>query len=171
MCPTALRSEAFERFVGDFRTLGGSGDVATLRQADREQSSAARAAFVGTTFEPGLRSSVGSRADVAAAATAGRSLRRFMKSGRRKDSSLAARKSRRGRRSSRGTRSARYRSRPLEIRSTIYQMESLGVKSAGIVTVTSLFIGMVMTIQFAFGSAALRWSRIHPARGRSLVRT
>ena len=41
--------------------------------------------------------------------------------------------------------------RPLEIRSTIYQMESLGVRSAGIVTVTSLFIGMVMTIQFAFG--------------------
>ncbi|MGH7280740.1 MAG: ABC transporter permease, partial [Polyangiaceae bacterium] len=41
--------------------------------------------------------------------------------------------------------------RPLEIGSTIYQMESLGVRSVGIVTVTSLFIGMVMTIQFAFG--------------------
>ncbi len=41
--------------------------------------------------------------------------------------------------------------RPLEISSTIYQMESLGVRSVGIVTVTSLFIGMVMTIQFAFG--------------------
>ncbi len=41
--------------------------------------------------------------------------------------------------------------RPLEGRSIIYQMESLGVKSMGIVTVTSIFIGMVMTIQFAFG--------------------
>jgi phospholipid/cholesterol/gamma-HCH transport system permease protein len=41
--------------------------------------------------------------------------------------------------------------RPLEIESTIYQMESLGVRSMGIVAVSSLFIGMVMTIQFAFG--------------------
>jgi phospholipid/cholesterol/gamma-HCH transport system permease protein len=41
--------------------------------------------------------------------------------------------------------------RPLEISSTVYQMESLGVRSLGIVAVTSLFIGMVMTIQFAFG--------------------
>jgi len=41
--------------------------------------------------------------------------------------------------------------RPLEIENVIYQMESLGVRSIGIVTVTSVFIGMVMTIQFAFG--------------------
>ena len=41
--------------------------------------------------------------------------------------------------------------RPLELRAIVYQMESLGVKSMGIVTVTSIFIGMVMTIQFAFG--------------------
>jgi len=41
--------------------------------------------------------------------------------------------------------------RPLEIQSTIYQIESLGVRSLGIVAVTSVFIGMVMTIQFAFG--------------------
>ena len=40
---------------------------------------------------------------------------------------------------------------PLEIASTIYQIESLGVRSLGIVAVTSVFIGMVMTIQFAFG--------------------
>jgi phospholipid/cholesterol/gamma-HCH transport system permease protein len=40
--------------------------------------------------------------------------------------------------------------RPLELRSTLQQLESLGVKSMGIVAVTSLFIGMVMTIQFAF---------------------
>jgi len=40
--------------------------------------------------------------------------------------------------------------RPLELRSTLQQLESLGVKSMGIVTVTSVFIGMVMTIQFAF---------------------
>lgn len=41
--------------------------------------------------------------------------------------------------------------RPLEISSTIYQIDSLGVRSLGIVAVTSVFIGMVMTIQFAFG--------------------
>ncbi len=41
--------------------------------------------------------------------------------------------------------------RPLEIRSLVYQMESLGVQSTAIVAVTSVFIGMVMTIQFAFG--------------------
>ena len=41
--------------------------------------------------------------------------------------------------------------RPFEISSTIQQLESLGVRSMGIVTVTSVFIGMVMTIQFAFG--------------------
>lgn len=41
--------------------------------------------------------------------------------------------------------------RPFEIASTIQQLESLGVRSMGIVTVTSVFIGMVMTIQFAFG--------------------
>ena len=41
--------------------------------------------------------------------------------------------------------------RPLEIGSTVYQMESLGVRSMGIVVVTSVFIGMVMTVQFAFG--------------------
>ncbi len=41
--------------------------------------------------------------------------------------------------------------RPLETRSLVYQMEALGVQSTGIVAVTSVFIGMVMTIQFAFG--------------------
>ena len=41
--------------------------------------------------------------------------------------------------------------RPFEVASTIYQIESLGVRSLGIVAVTSIFIGMVMTIQFAFG--------------------
>jgi phospholipid/cholesterol/gamma-HCH transport system permease protein len=41
--------------------------------------------------------------------------------------------------------------RPLEIQSTVYQIESLGVRSLGIVAVTSIFIGMVMTIQFAYG--------------------
>ena len=41
--------------------------------------------------------------------------------------------------------------RPTELAATMDQLESLGVKSMGIVTVTSIFIGMVMTIQFAFG--------------------
>ncbi len=41
--------------------------------------------------------------------------------------------------------------RPYEIRALFYQMESLGVQSTAIVATTSIFIGMVMTIQFAFG--------------------
>jgi phospholipid/cholesterol/gamma-HCH transport system permease protein len=41
--------------------------------------------------------------------------------------------------------------RPLETREMIAQIESLGVASLGIVTVTSVFIGMVMAVQFAFG--------------------
>jgi phospholipid/cholesterol/gamma-HCH transport system permease protein len=41
--------------------------------------------------------------------------------------------------------------RPLEATATVYQIEALGVSSLGIVAVTSIFIGMVMTIQFAFG--------------------
>ncbi len=41
--------------------------------------------------------------------------------------------------------------RPLEWRAFLYQLESLGVQSTAIVSVTSIFIGMVMTIQFAFG--------------------
>ena len=41
--------------------------------------------------------------------------------------------------------------RPFEGRAILTQIESLGVKSLGIVTVTSVFIGMVMAVQFAFG--------------------
>jgi phospholipid/cholesterol/gamma-HCH transport system permease protein len=41
--------------------------------------------------------------------------------------------------------------RPFEWIAILHQMDSLGVRSMGIVTTTSLFIGMVMTIQFAYG--------------------
>jgi phospholipid/cholesterol/gamma-HCH transport system permease protein len=41
--------------------------------------------------------------------------------------------------------------RPFEGRAIITQIESLGVASMGIVVVTSVFIGMVMAVQFAFG--------------------
>jgi phospholipid/cholesterol/gamma-HCH transport system permease protein len=41
--------------------------------------------------------------------------------------------------------------RPLEGPAIVHQMDSLGVKSMGIVATTSIFIGMVMTIQFAYG--------------------
>ncbi len=41
--------------------------------------------------------------------------------------------------------------RPLEIQATLYQMEALGVRSFGIASVTALFVGMVMAVQFAFG--------------------
>ncbi len=41
--------------------------------------------------------------------------------------------------------------RPFETKEIIRQIESLGVMSMGIVIVTSVFIGMVMSTQFAFG--------------------
>lgn len=41
--------------------------------------------------------------------------------------------------------------RPFELRSTIYQFESLGVKSMSIAALTAIFVGMVMAVQFAFG--------------------
>jgi phospholipid/cholesterol/gamma-HCH transport system permease protein len=41
--------------------------------------------------------------------------------------------------------------RPFEGKEIIRQVQSLGVASMGIVTVTSVFIGMVMAAQFAFG--------------------
>src|SRR4051812_41615622 len=41
--------------------------------------------------------------------------------------------------------------RPLELSSTVYQMDSLGVSSLGIASVTAVFVGMVMAVQFAFG--------------------
>ncbi|MCA9642706.1 MAG: ABC transporter permease [Polyangiaceae bacterium] len=41
--------------------------------------------------------------------------------------------------------------RPLEFKEFVRQLESLGVASLGIVVVTSVFIGMVMSVQFAFG--------------------
>ncbi len=41
--------------------------------------------------------------------------------------------------------------KPFETRAILAQLESLGVASVGIVVVTSVFIGMVMAVQFAFG--------------------
>jgi len=41
--------------------------------------------------------------------------------------------------------------RPFEGREIVNQLEQLGVASVGIVVVTSVFIGMVMAVQFAFG--------------------
>jgi len=41
--------------------------------------------------------------------------------------------------------------RPFEFRSTIHQLEVIGVRSVGIASVTSIFVGMVMAVQFAFG--------------------
>jgi phospholipid/cholesterol/gamma-HCH transport system permease protein len=41
--------------------------------------------------------------------------------------------------------------RPFEWKEIVKQVESLGVASTGIVVVTSVFIGMVMSTQFAFG--------------------
>jgi phospholipid/cholesterol/gamma-HCH transport system permease protein len=41
--------------------------------------------------------------------------------------------------------------RPFEFQATLYQMESLGVSSMGIASITALFVGMVMAVQFAFG--------------------
>jgi phospholipid/cholesterol/gamma-HCH transport system permease protein len=41
--------------------------------------------------------------------------------------------------------------RPLEWRAAVYQMEVIGVASVGIASVTAVFIGMVMALQFAHG--------------------
>jgi phospholipid/cholesterol/gamma-HCH transport system permease protein len=41
--------------------------------------------------------------------------------------------------------------RPLEWRAVVYQMETVGVASIGIASITATCIGMVMAIQFAFG--------------------
>jgi len=41
--------------------------------------------------------------------------------------------------------------RPFEGREIVTQIDSLGVASLGIVATTSIFIGMVMAVQFAFG--------------------
>lgn len=41
--------------------------------------------------------------------------------------------------------------RPFEGKAIVYQLESLGVASVGIASVTATFIGMVMAIQFAVG--------------------
>ena len=41
--------------------------------------------------------------------------------------------------------------RPFELREIMKQVEALGVAATGIVIITSLFIGMVMSVQFAFG--------------------
>lgn len=41
--------------------------------------------------------------------------------------------------------------RPLEVRQIVYQMEAVGVASVGLASITAIFIGMVMAIQFAFG--------------------
>lgn len=41
--------------------------------------------------------------------------------------------------------------RPFETRAIIAQIEAVGVTSIGIVAVSSLFIGMVMAVQFAYG--------------------
>ena len=41
--------------------------------------------------------------------------------------------------------------RPFEYREVIYQLYQMGVKSVTIANITALFVGMVMTVQFAFG--------------------
>ncbi len=41
--------------------------------------------------------------------------------------------------------------RPFEFAQLIYQVESMGVRSLAIASVTAIFTGMVMTVQFAFG--------------------
>ncbi len=41
--------------------------------------------------------------------------------------------------------------RPFETRELVYQIEQMGVRSTSIALITALFVGMVMTVQFAFG--------------------
>jgi phospholipid/cholesterol/gamma-HCH transport system permease protein len=41
--------------------------------------------------------------------------------------------------------------RPFEWREVVYQLETMGVNSVSIALITAMFVGMVMTVQFAFG--------------------
>ena len=41
--------------------------------------------------------------------------------------------------------------RPFELREVVYQLESMGIRSVTIALLTAMFVGMVMTVQFAFG--------------------
>jgi phospholipid/cholesterol/gamma-HCH transport system permease protein len=41
--------------------------------------------------------------------------------------------------------------RPLELRELVLQLESIGVKSTGLVIISGTFVGMVMALQFALG--------------------
>lgn len=41
--------------------------------------------------------------------------------------------------------------RPFEWRELVYQVEQMGVNSVSIAMITAVFVGMVMTVQFAFG--------------------
>jgi phospholipid/cholesterol/gamma-HCH transport system permease protein len=41
--------------------------------------------------------------------------------------------------------------RPFEWREVVYQLEQMGVRSVSIALITAVFVGMVMTVQFAFG--------------------
>jgi phospholipid/cholesterol/gamma-HCH transport system permease protein len=41
--------------------------------------------------------------------------------------------------------------RPFEGRELVYQIEQMGVRSVSIALITAVFVGMVMTVQFAFG--------------------
>ncbi len=43
--------------------------------------------------------------------------------------------------------------RPFEFTALVYQIEQMGVRSIAIATVTAVFTGMVMSVQFAFGLA------------------
>ena len=58
--------------------------------------------------------------------------------------------------------------RPLEIRSTLYQLEALGVRSLGIASVVALFTGLVMAVQkpdpLPVGEG---WRSAHPDGHRS----
>lgn len=42
-------------------------------------------------------------------------------------------------------------SRPFELREVVYQLYQMGVRSVTIANITAVFVGMVMTVQFAFG--------------------
>ena len=66
--------------------------------------------------------------------------------------------------------------RPFEARAIVYQLESVGVKSVGIASVTAVFIGMVMAVQFAislqkFGAMESAWRVLGLSFARELAPT
>ena len=127
----ALTSSDFMRFVHGFSTLRGPEHGAKLvaRSSGEPTLPSGGGAPASTRFLPPVRPARFRLYDNAVAV-----LEHFGHAGRMAFAALVA----------------MWRT-PFEVQSTLYQMHSLGVRSVGIASITSIFVGMVMAVQFAYG--------------------